>query len=100
MAEHAPFLPGLSPVQGKPVHVTFDGGRLSSDAGVPVLAEIERRLRLAEHRQGAVTTGDRGGAGAAGFRQRQGGEVRGCPGGAADRVSATGETRLAPLSAG
>jgi hypothetical protein len=48
MAEHAPFLPGLSPVQGKPVHVTFDGGRLSSDAGVLVLAEIERRLKLAE----------------------------------------------------
>lgn len=48
MAEHAPFLPGLSPVQGKPVHVTFDGGRLSSDAGVLLLAEIERRLELAE----------------------------------------------------
>jgi hypothetical protein len=48
MAEHAPFLPGLSPVQGKPVHVSFDGGRLTSDAGVLVLAEIERRLDLAE----------------------------------------------------
>jgi DDE family transposase len=48
MAEHAPFLPGLSPVQGKSVHVTFDGGRLSSDAGVLLLAEIERRLKLAE----------------------------------------------------
>ena len=42
MAEHAPFLPGLSPVGGKPVHVAFDGGRLTSDAGVLVLAEIER----------------------------------------------------------
>ena len=41
MAEHAPFLPGLSPVGGKPVHVTFDGGRPTSDAGVLVLAEIE-----------------------------------------------------------
>ena len=30
MKEHAPFLPGLSPVGGKPVHVTFDGGRLTS----------------------------------------------------------------------
>jgi hypothetical protein len=48
MAEHAPFLPGLSPVRGKPVHVTFDGGRLTSDAGVLLLAEIERRLKLAE----------------------------------------------------
>src|SRR3954469_947023 len=48
MAEHAPFLPGLSPVRGKPVHVAFDGGRLTSDAGVLLLAEIERRLKLAE----------------------------------------------------
>jgi hypothetical protein len=48
MAEHAPFLPGLSPVRGKPVHVAFDGGRLTSDAGVLLLAEIERRLGLAE----------------------------------------------------
>src|SRR5688572_10769357 len=48
MAENAPFLPGLSPVRGKPVHVTFDGGRLSSDAGVLVLAEVERRLGIAE----------------------------------------------------
>ena len=48
MAENAPFLPGLSPVRGKPVHLTFDGGRLTSDAGVLLLAEIERRLRLAE----------------------------------------------------
>jgi hypothetical protein len=48
MAENAPFLPGLSPVRGKPVHVTFDGGRLTSDAGVLLLAEIERRLGLAE----------------------------------------------------
>ena len=48
MAENAPFLPGLSPVGGKPVHVTFDGGRLTSDAGVLLLAEVERRLGLAE----------------------------------------------------
>jgi hypothetical protein len=48
MAEHAPFLPGLSPVRGKPVHLAFDGGRLTSDAGVLLLAEVERRLGLAE----------------------------------------------------
>jgi hypothetical protein len=48
MTEDAPFLPGLSPVAGKPVHVAFDGGRMSSDAGVLVLAEIERRLGLAD----------------------------------------------------
>jgi hypothetical protein len=48
MADNASFLPGLSPVGGKPVHLTFDGGRLTSDAGVLVLAEIERRLKIAE----------------------------------------------------
>ena len=45
MADDAPFLPGLSPVAGKPVQVTFDAGRLTSDGGVLVLAEIERQPR-------------------------------------------------------
>lgn len=48
MTEDARFLPGLSAVAGKPVHVAFDGGRLTSDAGVLVLAEIERKLGLAD----------------------------------------------------
>jgi hypothetical protein len=48
MAEDALFLPGLSPVAGKPVHLAFDGGRLTSDAGVLLLAEIERKLQIAE----------------------------------------------------
>src|SRR5512132_2740485 len=48
MADDAPFLPGLSPVAGRPVQVTFDAGRLSSDGGVLVLAEIERRFGIAE----------------------------------------------------
>lgn len=48
MADDAPFLPGLSPVAGKPVQVTFDAGRLSSDGGILLLAEIERHLGLAE----------------------------------------------------
>jgi hypothetical protein len=47
MAHEAPFLPGLSPVSGKPVQVTFDAGRLTSDGGVLVLAEIECRLGIA-----------------------------------------------------
>jgi len=42
MTEDAPFLPGLSPVGGKPVHVAFDGGRMSSDAGVLLLASYAR----------------------------------------------------------
>jgi hypothetical protein len=48
MTDDAPFLPGLSPVAGKPVHISFDAGRLTSDGGVLVLAEIERRLGIAE----------------------------------------------------
>ena len=48
MVEDTGFLPGLSPVCGKPVQVAFDGGRLSSDAGVLLLAEVERKLGIAE----------------------------------------------------
>ena len=48
MTEDAPCLPGLSSVSGKPVHVAFDGGRLTSDAGVLILAEIERKLGVAD----------------------------------------------------
>lgn len=48
MSEDAPCLPGLSPVAGKPVHVDFEGGRLTSDGGVLLLAEIERKLGVAD----------------------------------------------------
>jgi hypothetical protein len=37
-----------SRVMGKAMHAAFDGGRLTSDTGVLVLAEIERRLGIAE----------------------------------------------------
>ncbi len=43
-----PYLPGLSPVGGKELCARFDGGRLSSDGGVLLLREIERRLGIAE----------------------------------------------------
>ena len=45
-----PMLPlsGLSPVAGKKVVVNFDGGLLSSDGGILVLREVERRLRVAD----------------------------------------------------
>jgi hypothetical protein len=39
---------GLSAIAGKSVCVAFDGGRLTSDAGVLVLADVERRLGIAE----------------------------------------------------
>ena len=41
-------LSGSSSVAGKLVRVAFDGGRLTSDAGVLLLAGIERRLGIAE----------------------------------------------------
>jgi Transposase DDE domain group 1 len=48
MVDATPFLPGLSPVQGKAVIARFDGGRLSSEGGLLVLREVERRLGLAD----------------------------------------------------
>jgi hypothetical protein len=36
------------PIPGRELRVTFDGGRLTADAGVLVLAGIERRLGIAE----------------------------------------------------
>jgi hypothetical protein len=48
MVDTRPFLPGLSPVQGKAVVARFDGGRLSSEGGLLVLREVERRLGLAD----------------------------------------------------
>ena len=41
-------LPGLSPVAGKDLVARFDGGRLSSDGGLLVLRQIERRLEVAD----------------------------------------------------
>ncbi len=46
--EPTPLMPGLSPVMGKPLIARFDGGQLSSDAGVLALREVEQRLGIAE----------------------------------------------------
>src|SRR4249920_1603840 len=48
MVDATPFLPGLSPVQGKAVVARFDGGRRSSEGGLLALREIESRLGLAD----------------------------------------------------
>ncbi len=48
MDDRSEFLPGLSPVGGKPVQAAFDGGLLTSDAGILLLAGIEDRLGVAE----------------------------------------------------
>ena len=44
-----------SPVAGKVFHAAFDGGCLTSDAGVLVLAEIDRRLGIAERLARCIT---------------------------------------------
>jgi hypothetical protein len=48
MDEGTGILPGLPAVAGKPVHLTFDGGLMTSDAGILLLAAIEQRLGVAE----------------------------------------------------
>ena len=48
MDEDTGILPGLPSVKGKPVQVAFDGGRMTSDAGILLLAAIEQRLGIAE----------------------------------------------------
>lgn len=47
MNQDTPFLPGLSPVDGLDIQARFDGGALSSDGGVMILREIERKLKFA-----------------------------------------------------
>jgi Transposase DDE domain group 1 len=48
MDEGTGILPGLPAMRGKPVHVAFDGGLMTSDAGILLLAAIEQRLNIAE----------------------------------------------------
>ena len=55
MDEITACLPGLSPVENKELCVRFDGGRLSSDGGVLVLCEIEKRLGLAARLAGCLS---------------------------------------------
>ncbi len=47
MQEDNLFLPGLSPVSTLEIQARFDGGALSSDCGVLILREIERKLKFA-----------------------------------------------------
>jgi Transposase DDE domain group 1 len=48
MIDSKGILPGIPAVKGKPVHVAFDGGRMTSDAGILLLAAVEQRLGIAE----------------------------------------------------
>ena len=47
MMQSTPSAPALSPLNGKPVRLDFDGAEMSSDAGLTLLREIERRNGLA-----------------------------------------------------
>ena len=48
MDDSTGILPGLPSVKGKPVHVAFDGGQMTSEAGILLLAAVEQRLGIAE----------------------------------------------------
>ncbi len=48
MPHDTPVLPGLSPVDSLDIHARFDGGALSSDGGVLLLREIERKLGISD----------------------------------------------------
>ena len=48
MSHDTPILPGLSPVDRFDIHARFDGGALSSDGGVLLLREIERRMGISD----------------------------------------------------
>ena len=48
MDEGTGILPGLPAVAGKLVRFGFDGGLMSSDTGILLLAAIEQRLGIAE----------------------------------------------------
>ena len=42
------IVPGSPAVAGKPVEIAFDGGRMTSDAGILLLATIEQRFKIAD----------------------------------------------------
>ncbi len=48
MTDPAPLFPSLRALSGKQVTAAFDGGRITSDGGVVLLAEAERKLAIAD----------------------------------------------------
>ena len=59
MQQGTGILPSLPAVAGKPVEVAFDGGRMTSDAGILLLAAIEQRLEIADRLAPASRTRER-----------------------------------------
>src|SRR5918993_4204037 len=62
-------------VRGKKLRAGFDGGRLSSDGGVMLLAQAARRMRIAE-KLAAVIPDLRGSGGVCGYEGPGGGSRR------------------------
>ena len=58
MTDPAPLFPSLPALSGKKVSAAFDGGRITSDGGVLVLAAAERKLQIAD-RLAALIPDDR-----------------------------------------
>jgi hypothetical protein len=54
MTDATPFLPGLSPLAGKPLTAAMDAGNLSANGGLVVLREVADRLGLARVIAGAI----------------------------------------------
>jgi hypothetical protein len=54
MTDATPFLPGLSPLAGKPLTAAMDAGNLSANGGLVVLREVADRLGLAQAIAGAI----------------------------------------------
>ena len=48
MTDIAPFFPAFPAISGKKVTAAFDGGKITSDAGVLLLAQAEKRLGIAQ----------------------------------------------------
>ena len=48
MTDPAPAFPSMPALSGKKVSAAFDGGRITSDGGVLLLAEAERKLGIAD----------------------------------------------------
>ncbi len=48
MVQSTCLTPRLSPLDGKPILLGFDGADMSSDAGLMLLREIERKAGLAQ----------------------------------------------------
>jgi hypothetical protein len=67
--ESTGILPGLPPVAGKPVHVAFDGGRMTSDSGILLLAAIEQRLGIVGRLAACIEDSPGAGTGAAHARR-------------------------------